>query len=110
MTDEISLGGKRNILLPFIFLSVVYVLLKILSIKISLWILVAVAIVAILFIVLSSKLKSFAPSTAKTAEESLSSAGFQKLKTSLIDWIWIIGALIVLRWSVLNLWEHWHGS
>ena len=68
MTDEISFGGKRNILLPFIFLTVAYVLSSISSIKVSFWILVIVAIVAILFIALSYRLKSSVSSTTETAE------------------------------------------
>ena len=101
MTDETSQGEKRSILLPLIiFLSVAYVLLKISPIKIPFWILVVVAIAAVLLIVLPSKLRPLAPSATKTIEESLSSARFQELKSNIFSAIRIIVALIVLGWSL----------
>lgn len=96
MANENSLGEKRRRWLPFIILMVVYVLLKISSIKISFWVLVALAIVTIFFIVLSYKLKSLAPSMATTIEESLSSVKFQEFKSDALRVILVIAAVITL--------------
>ena len=108
MTDEISLGEKRNILLPFIILIMVYVLLKVFSIKVSLWILVIVAIVAILFIALSSyRLKSSAPSTTEETEPTVpakKSTLWDYLKTFLAGCMIITGVIIL--WLVcLGTWS-----
>ena len=98
MTDEISFGEKRNILLPFIFLLVVYVFLKVFSIKISIWVLVIVAVVVILLIALSYRLKSSTSSSTEETETTVpkKSTLWDYSKTIFFAGMFITGVIIVL--------------